>query len=163
VIDQNPYQTPEAELRSIGGNSRINVFKRFSAWGVFGLSVITFGIYPIYWMYSRSMVVNENFDNKINSGWLIGLIIVAILSFTSEFFLGQNQSSQILSLLITVAYMVVYLVVLFSLRNRLEEIISDSGSAFNVSIGGVMTFFFNAIYLQYKINEAIDNNSGANS
>jgi len=39
--------------------------------------------------------------------------------------------------------------------NRLQDIINRSGNK-QYKLGTIMTFFFYAIYLQYKINECID-------
>jgi len=158
MTEHNPYQTPEANLNTTGVNGKVLNFKRFTAWGVFGLSIITLGIYPIYWMYTRALTVNQNHDNKISMGLLQGLVGIAVLSFASGF-LGTSSEAQMVSQLISVAYFVIYLTVLFSLRNRIQEVINSDGSAFQSHLSGIMTFFFNTIYLQYKINEAIDSNS----
>lgn len=153
----NPYQTPEANLNISQPQGKIVNFKRFTAWGVFGLSVITLGIYPIYWMYSRALTVNDNHGNKISMGLLHGLIAATVFSFAAEF-LGDSETAAMVSLVVTVAYMVLYLIVLFTLRARLQDIINVNNSPYNQPLSGVLTFLFNCIYLQYKINEAIDSN-----
>ena len=104
----NPYQTPEANLNISQSQGKIVNFKRFTAWGVFGLSVITLGIYPIYWMYSRALTVNDNHDNKISMGLLHGLIAATVFSFAAEF-LGDSETAAMVSLVVTVAYMAIHL------------------------------------------------------
>lgn len=153
--NSNPYQPPVADLHDLQSDSKILNFTRFTAWGVFGLSVLTLGIYPIYWMYSRALTVNENHSNRISLGLLYGLVITTILSFASEFF-GDSDSAVLVSGVLTVVYIVLYLTVLFTLRNRLQDIINTEKTPYISSLSGVLTFFFNSIYLQYKINEAID-------
>jgi len=54
--------------------------------------------------------------------------------------------------------LIAYIVAVFSARKAVSEVINE-GSAEEVKLGGVLTFFFSAIYFQYKINEAIDNQS----
>ena len=54
-VAKNPYESPSAELIDKGSLGSINQFKRFTAWGVFGLSMITLGIYPVYWLMRKSV------------------------------------------------------------------------------------------------------------
>ncbi len=151
----NPYKTPDAELVKTADASSVNKLGRFSAWAVFGLTVITLGIYPLYWMFTRAGTINTLHENKISSALLISLVVVTILSFGSNF-LDQTQPEVIIAgMVIGIVYMVLYLMVLFKIRNRLQDILSDAyGQSFRV--GPVLTFFFFAIYLQYKINHCID-------
>ena len=145
----SPYASPLAELVEKNDNQKIHEFTRFSAWGVFGLLIITLGIYPIYWHYTRAEKINSFHDNKINKAWLIALVLSFILSIFMEF-LGDSNIELILSLVVSIVYLVAYIVVSFSIRNRLQDITKTR-------ISGILTFFFSAIYLQYKINENIDN------
>jgi len=151
-VGSSPYEAPSADLEVEGVGKGISNFERFSAWGVFGLSFITLGIYPVYWLYTRSKVLNSFSDNEIPLNLLNILIGVVIISFATSFlsgFMPENNSLLTLNGLSSLAYMVLYLVVLFKFRNRLRDIT-------NTKISGIITFFGSAIYLQYKINEAID-------
>ncbi len=146
------YQAPGSDLAGDGEQVGVQNFKRFSAWGVFGLSVITLGLYPIYWLYSRARKLNEFHQNPLSEPLLLAYVGVSIailvLSFTEPFVPALGAMSGALDSL-SLVNLVLYLMVLFKLRNRLAEVIGGS-------LGGIMTFFFNVIYLQYKINEAID-------
>lgn len=152
--DDNPYKTPEAYLVQSTNDKSILEFRRFTAWGVFGLTIITFGIYPYYWMYSRAKTINSLHDDKIPMVLPISLLGVVFLSYASSFF-GESAEAIYASLAITLIYLVLYLVVLFKIRNRLQDIIDRSANK-QYKLGIIMTFFFYAIYLQYKINECID-------
>ncbi len=52
-------------------------------------------------------------------------------------------------------YLTTYIAVVFSLRNSLKEMMRE-GSGHDWELIGVLTFFFSAIYFQYKINEYFD-------
>ncbi|WP_193162454.1 DUF4234 domain-containing protein [Microbulbifer hainanensis] len=135
-------------------------FSRFSAWGVFGLSLITLGIYPIYWLYTRANIINQHHENKISMVWLNLLVISFIIAFFGGF-LGQSAAVATLLLATNIVYMVSYLASLFKVRNRLQDMMNERFGA-KYSVGPVLTFFFSAIYLQYKINQCIDDaNQGA--
>lgn len=141
----NPYQAPESNLDRIAPTSKAGNFKRFSAWGVFGLTVITLGIYYIYWLYTRATIANSIHDNKISPTLLKVFIGLAIASFVTSF-----VDPSPLVAIINLSYFVVFLICLFKLKKRLEDILAKN-------LSPVLTFFFSAIYLQYKINETIDN------
>ena len=146
---ENPYRAPD-QLTKTGKGSSILAFNRFSAWGVFGLTIITLGIYPIYWMYTRATIVNSLHGKKISSALLNSLVVVTILSFLSNF-----NSESGMALVVGIVYLVIYLMVLFKIRNRLQDILTGSSKTEQV-LGTGFTFFFFTIYLQYKINQCID-------
>jgi hypothetical protein len=150
----NPYKAPEANLVQSTNDKGILEFKRFSAWGVLGLTIITLGIYPCYWMYSRTVTINSLHESTIPLVLPISLFCLAILSFASDLF-GESEAATIAGLVILLVYFVLYLVVLFKIRNRLQSIINRSSNK-QYKLGIVLTFFFYVIYLQYKINEYID-------
>ena len=150
--ESSPYATPNSDLNTVGGSDKISNFKRFSAWGVFGLSIITFGMYPIYWLYSRSKVLNSFSENGISTILLNIFIVVVVVSFSSGVLSGIMPGNPIISAVNGIAaipYMILYFVVLYKLRNRMNDITTSK-------IGPILTFFGFVIYLQYKINEEID-------
>lgn len=154
---ESPYKTPSADLIDRNEDNQISHFNRFSAWGVFGLGFITLGIYTIYWLCSRAYKVNAISENKIEPYWMIALIISLVLSFASSF-IGSAETAAVISLVVTVVYLVAYVAVAFKLKNRLTDMMNN-GSNNSYKLSGVLTFLFSAIYLQYKINEYIDNSN----
>lgn len=152
--NNNPYKTPDATLVQATGDGSIQNFKRFSAWWVFGLTILTLGIYPYYWMYSRAKTINSLHQDKISSVLMFIFLVVVALSYASGF-LGDSQAAVLAGLAITLLYLMLYLMVLFKIRNRLLGIMNGSSNREH-KLGPVLTFFFYAIYLQYKINECRD-------
>ena len=154
------YSTPEATLVNPDGGD-LDSFTRFSAWGVFGLTIITFGIYYMYWFYTRTLKLHEFHDNKISMG-LVYSAMVTYIAYTALSFLDeaayQNEFVLIASLSVMLGYFIVYLTWVFTFRSRLLDIAVANGNT-QFKINPVLTFFFQALYLQYKINVYIDNKS----
>ncbi|MDK9684319.1 DUF4234 domain-containing protein [Pseudoalteromonas shioyasakiensis] len=150
----NIYEAPEAELtqQNTSGNKPILNFDRFSAWGVFFLSLITLGIYSIYWLVSRANKANALAKHQVNQNLIYGYIAIYAINFVLAF----TDISEVLSAIASIISLIVGLVFIFSLRTSLKELINE-GSNEPVHLSGILTFFFYAIYFQYKINEAIDN------
>ncbi|GKW51975.1 DUF4234 domain-containing protein [Pseudoalteromonas shioyasakiensis] len=150
----NIYEAPEAELtqQNNGGNKPILNFDRFSAWGVFFLSLITLGIYAIYWLVSRTNKANALAKHQVNQNLVYGYIALYVINIAVAF----TSIPEVFSSIISIITFIVGLVFIFSLRASLKELINE-GSNEPVHLSGILTFFFYAIYFQYKINEAIDN------
>ncbi|WP_308367534.1 MULTISPECIES: DUF4234 domain-containing protein [unclassified Microbulbifer] len=151
-MESNPYSAPTSELTAATDDLISGDFQRFSAWWVFILSIVTLGIYPVYWICTRAQVVNRIHDNPIAPAWFYLMAIFCALTFLAGFIIPEMG---IFYLMVYIGYIVTYLASLFKVKNRLQDLMSQStGSAYR--LGPVMTFLFNSIYLQYKINEFID-------
>ncbi len=150
----NIYEAPEAELtqQNTSGNRPILNFDRFSAWGVFFLCLFTFGIYAVYWLVSRTNQANTLAKHKVSQNLVYGYVALYAINIGLAF----TSIPEGLSALVSLASFVVGIVLVFSLRRSIKELINE-GSNEPVHLGGILTFFFNVIYFQYKINEAIDN------
>ena len=157
---QNAFEAPKANLSTPVTNNPILELQRFSAWGVFGLSIITLGLYFIYWMFTRTKQINML--SKVAKANIVALYIYigsSVISNISQYVLDPtNMVVAIVILIAGVAGIVAYIMTVFSARKALQEVINE-GSQEEVKLGGILTFFFSAIYFQYKINEAIDNQS----
>lgn len=148
-LEGNAYTAPQADLRLEGNNNNLNKLPRISAWLVFLFSILTLGIYVIYWLYSRVRVVNELQNKPIAIELLYGLIGVLVATVVVAF-----MEITMLDSALNIVYYVIFFVIAYSLRNRLHDIFAANNH--EAKIGPILTFFFNIIYLQYKINEAID-------
>ena len=151
---ENPYQVPESNLVQKTDPSLVTNFPRQSAWAVFGLALITLGIYPYFWLYSRAKIVNEIHEKPISLQLVGSLIVLALLNYTTNFW-GETMPAAIAVLVVTVVSLVIYIMVVFKFRNRLQDILTRS-SGTQYKVGGIMAFFFYSIYFQYKINECSD-------
>ena len=151
------YKTPDSDLNTFSGD--IDSFERFSAWGVFGLSVITFGVYVMYWFLSRTKVLNGFYQNKIPDGVVYGALISYVVYFVGSLVPQSFYTNDLfvsLFAVISLVYLILYLVWVFKFRSRLLEIAQGNGHP-EFRINPALTFFFQSLYLQYKINQYIDN------
>lgn len=167
MSDNNPYSAPDADLavKNTGsGVAKVKEFPRFTTWAVVGLSIITLGIYTFYWLYSRTKILNRLLpENKI-AGWLpiaaiVTLIAYYVVSIAVPFLASASPELAAglggLSLIVNIAYIVFYLMWVFGFRSRLNQLSgSNKGDIF--WLGGILTFFINVYYFQYKINQMHD-------
>jgi hypothetical protein len=164
MTEQNPYSAPESNLdtpKAITGTSKIHIFDRFGSLIVFLLSGLTLNLYMIFWLHNRTTKLNTIADKKISIVLLYVMLVTGVVTFMmivipESFFEG----SMILTTAILIAlpiYAVTYFIILYKIRARLINILNDDiAEEEHVHVGVIMTFFFNVIYLQYKINQGID-------
>lgn len=156
---ENAFTAPEADLTDTTQDDVILGFKRFSAWWVFLLGMITQNLYSLYWLYSRAQTTNMLAkENKVNLLYLFVAIPCIIIGVFTDIFIDefQNETLLLATGILTFVGLIFWVIFAFSMRKPLTEIINRS-SADNVHLSGLLTFLFSSIYFQYKINEAIDN------
>lgn len=154
---ENAFEAPQANLHDTSLEKPILQLERFSAWGVFGLSIITFGIYFVYWLYTRTPKANElSQENKLSMNILYAYLALYVASFVTSFTATDDNTTLVMiNFVLSMVNFILYILVVFGLRKVLSEVI-NKGSTEEIKLGGVLTFFFSVIYFQYKINEAID-------
>ena len=166
MSDNNPYAAPKADLQiepSNKGTEKIKQLNRFTTWGVVGLTIITLGIYFIYWMYSRTKVLNNQLSTDKIAGWLIA-ICVFLYILTIGLSYGPLLTSLNPEMIVTLASIslvasliniVFFLTWIYTFRNRINKL-SGSHKGDSLWLGGVLTFFISVYYFQYKINQIHD-------
>ena len=167
MSDNNPYSAPDADLAvetTGSGVDKVKEFPRFTTWAVVGLSIITLGIYTFYWLWSRTKILNRLLpENKI-SGWLpitavLTVIVYYIVAFATPFLASASPELGAalggLGVIVNIAYIVFFLMWVFGFRKRLNQL-SGSNKGDMFWLGGILTFFINVYYFQYKINQMHD-------
>ncbi|WP_163832268.1 DUF4234 domain-containing protein [Spartinivicinus ruber] len=160
-VDQSPYAVPNANLVADSSKDNgISQLPRFSAWGVFFLTLITLGIYYYIWMYKRTKVINTVCNKKIPTGLTNTAISLYIINFLMNIYIGavgEGVDSSVIMVenIISIVAVILSIIWLYTIRNRLHVIENVSKDS-KFWIGGILTFFFSTIYLQYKINQMID-------
>lgn len=121
------------------------------------LTVITYGIYIPVWFLNRKDIFNDmNSEEKLSDGPIIFLltifIISAVMLIPSILFMETELGIMIdaLDRIITFVGGIIILVLSFKIRKILSE-------HYKTNLLGVATFFFTLFYLQYKINQFLDN------
>jgi hypothetical protein len=153
----NPYKTPEAAVGVERGGQLSDVFDRFSAWGVLGLSFITLGIYGIYWMYSRTQRINPHTSEPIGSAFVTTTVALYVLGAMGNLAEVLDMSDTVIVVLSLASLIsgIMGVIWIFKIRNRIHDYIGAVKGE-KTWFGPVLTFFFSVIYVQYKINCVID-------
>lgn len=151
----NPYKTPEATVENTPTGQLFNVFDRFTAWGVFGLSLITFNIYNIYWLYSRTQKINDAMSLKISPMLVNIASVCGVLSIASNFIQFMPPAIGGILTLASLAYFVMYLIWCYKIRAAIHEHVNAQKGTY--AWANAFLTIFGPIYLQYKINKIIDN------
>lgn len=153
---ENPYKAPESAVESPTTGQLSEVFDRFTAWAVFGLSIITLGIYPIYWYFTRSQRVNTRTKSSISSAFINSAIAIWAISFIASFGEFIVPEIAIVSGILSLVIWVMMIVWSFKMRDAIHQYVGASKQTYAWA-NAFLTFFFGPLYLQYKINQIIDN------
>src|SRR5271169_194732 len=76
----NPYAPPKARLEAWVNPGSVQAFPRFSTWGVLLLGVVTLGIYPLYWLYTRTEILNRTLPSKQIPMGLASAVVVLFIA-----------------------------------------------------------------------------------
>jgi hypothetical protein len=161
MSEQNPYAAPEADIALPSSGTAIdiiNALPRLTTWAVIGLSIITFGLYSIYWLYNRTQKLNGVLSEELKiPNWTI---MGAMISYT--FYIGLSVAVTfipdlaVLSGVFGVVYFVLFIIWVYKFRGAINTL-TDTQRGDQVWIGPILTFFINIYYFQYKINQIHDN------
>lgn len=138
---------------------------RVSVWAVLGLSIISLGLYYTYWLFTRTQIINRVADKPVSMHLVhtvLGLLLLnLILSFVSGYN-PENEQYQQLASISGLGYSLLNLFWVFSVRQRLHKM-TQAGERSLFWINGIWTFLFQVLYLQFKINEYIDQHTQESS
>ncbi|MCP3899406.1 MAG: DUF4234 domain-containing protein [Desulfobacteraceae bacterium] len=166
VSNANPYITPSANLIESNkeGAAALAEFNKVSTWIVLLLTMLTCGVYAFFWLYSRTKILNRLPSvEPISSGFMVTTIILWAISMLFSFGTGINTGIQgepdvgltLITNLLSIVASILPIVWYFKFKNRLNTFLTNhvqNGSL----LGPIMTFFFNILYLSYKLNENIE-------
>jgi hypothetical protein len=162
-MEDNPYATPRALVADQPvGSSAIEEFPRFSTWWALLLSIVTLSIYMPYWMYSRTRVLHRVAPGKPVPA---AVIVISLLLFVVNIGFGvlegvypNDVTIRLYSQLLSIASGISFVVWVLMFRSRLNTLLGVTRES-PLWLSGPMAFFFQILYLQYKINHAIDSRS----
>ncbi len=122
--------------------------------GVLVLSLLTRSLFTYIWLIVQAnwvrKVTNETKDIFLAGGALAGFIVgTALVATTDE---SEAMPLYILGLVLVIGSYVLNLVATFSIRRSIEDHYTNV-EPMNLSLSGVMTFFFSATYFQYHFNQ----------
>ncbi|HEY4381303.1 MAG TPA: DUF4339 domain-containing protein [Acidobacteriaceae bacterium] len=127
------------------------------------IGVFTCGMFTIVWiMVEAAWVRKIDPRSKALFYYIIAFVLDVASVFLSIFMQrvtasgGANQSAlTLLSLLITFAFLALFIIANFSMRDSIEAHFNGA-EPIGLSLSGIMTFFFSVYYFQYhfsRINE----------
>jgi hypothetical protein len=143
----------------------LQALPRVSVWAALGLSIVSLGLYYTYWLFTRTQVINRVCDKPISMTLVhtvLGLLMLnLILSFVSGYN-PDNEQYQQLARISGLVYSLFNLFWVFTLRQRLHRM-TQAGERSLFWINGIWTFLFQVLYLQFKINEYIEEHTSESS
>ncbi|HEY9201118.1 MAG TPA: DUF4234 domain-containing protein [Gammaproteobacteria bacterium] len=160
----HPQQDPASTPSTSQGHA-LQALPRVSVWAALGLSIISLGLYYTYWLFTRTQIINRVTDKPIPMilvHTVLGLLMLnLILSFVSGYN-PDNEDYQQLARISGLVYSLFNLFWVFTLRQRLHKM-TQAGERSLFWINGIWTFLFQVLYLQFKINEYIEEHSNESS
>lgn len=147
--DQPPRGQPDGPMQ---------YFTRVSTWKVIGLNIISLGLYNTYWLFTRTQLINGLTKEKIPQSMghtVIGLLLVNFIFSVMSEINPDNTGYRELASLSGLCFSLANLFWVFMLRQRIHRM-TKAGEKSLFWLNGIYTFLFQVIYLQYKINEYID-------
>ena len=119
-------------------------------------TVITFSIYPWFWVFSRKKILNQLTESKITESLPVIFVITSILSAFLQGY-GETQldeSAIAVSGFLQLISVVLMVVIAFQMKKVLEEF--SVNNEMKISYNGFFTFLLSFMYINYKLNENID-------
>lgn len=162
INDQNPYAPPQAALeRTNLKQDALTGFTKISVWWVILISLLTLGLYPMYWLYTRTELVNTKMTyNPISMQFVfivLAVYVSALLANIGFALAGISEEPNILLILNILGWLnwILILVWEFTLRSRFNNLFtSEFDHQFHFA--AAWTFLFSIFYFQYKINRIFD-------
>jgi hypothetical protein len=157
----DPYKPPVVDVSppDVRFKDSIQVFEKFSTWYVFGLSFLTLGLYPVYWLITRSRKLNGlKFVEPISEAYMQITATAWVLSYPvsiGEIYMMDNINYLMFSKAFALITAIMMLVWAFMFRNRLNAFLERSSEPTS-KLGPVMTFLFQVLYLSFKVNQNLD-------
>lgn len=157
--DSDPYHTPSADLETgVSDNKNMQKLPRISTWHVFALNILTLGLYYPYWLYTRSMIINQVHNNKIPDSLISTVLAILIINILYSLVAGpttEHETSQATLNPLALLYIISSWLWAFTIRNRIHQM-THAQKHSGYWLSGILTVLFPLLYLQYKINEYID-------
>jgi hypothetical protein len=154
MID-NPYAPPSTDFVTPPQPDMFRELKSQSTWRLFGLGVITYGVYYAHYCATQSKVINRHSGtDSIPLGLVLALFALSYASlalFFGYMLVDEGHPIAIASNVADKLWLLLVLVWGFYARNSVNAI-----AGFTVGdprwIHGLWTFLFSPLHFNYKIN-----------
>ena len=163
--DSEPEHSSNSAPLNGKPSSPIQRLPRLSTWSVVAFSILSLGLYSTYWLFTRTQIINQLHDNKIPMSiahTVIGLLLVNLIFSIMSIVYPDNLEYSELASLSGLGFNLGSVFWVFMLRHRIHAI-TLAGEKSLFWLNGIFTFLFQVMYLQYKINEYIDDHTSESS
>jgi len=141
------------------GTEKISNFPKTNVIYVIFLSYITFSFYIFFWLKKYSDILNKEItDKKISNVWFPLSITVTTINFVMvfiEILTNDNPQIVLIGKQINYIYIIILILWLFKVRDKMNLVLETKKNT-QFWYSGILTFFFNIWYLQYKTNKIQD-------
>ena len=142
--------------------SLIEKLRNQSTWRLFGLSIITYGVYFAYYIQTQTEEINGAVGDseKISSDFVNSIFAMSYASlalFIANMFVDQGHPVEAFSSLMDLIVSIMLIAWGFKARNRVNahcELKSEGDPWFH----GFWTFIFTPLYFNYKVNSILERN-----
>lgn len=119
------------------------------------LSIATLGIYTWWWMYSRSVILNEALpaEQRIATNLMhlcLGGFVVTLVLAIAAAFQPENISMENTANILSMALNIMVIVWILYFRRGMNYLLGQTRTQYHLGI--VWTLLFQVFYMQYKIN-----------
>ena len=127
-----------------------------STWRLFGLAVVTYGVYYAHYIVRQTRVLNERLpdDGKISPAFASSILTLSYLTlglFIGYLFVEEDHPIAVASNVLDRVWMLLILVWGFYARNRMNTLTSSQRGELTW-FSGLWTLLFTPLYFNYKIN-----------
>jgi hypothetical protein len=156
-LTDNPYQPPtDAEEPGLAA-VEVGALRRQSVLFLVLVSVLSWGIYAIFWLVKTTRAVNRRVEQRISPTFVQSAVVVCAASYAVaaiSLFAESSASARdwdSLDRMATVVQTAFVLVWVFRIR-RCLNVSTGARPGMTMWVNGFFTFVFQQFYLQYKIN-----------
>lgn len=145
-------------METSAATDKLLVFKDFPPLDLLRLilfSLITFGIYTWWWMYSRSVILNSVLpeEQRINTNFMhlcLGGFVVTLLLAIAAGFQLDNISLQNTVNILSLALNILVIVWVLHFRRGVHFLLGQDKTAYHMNL--FWTLLFQVFYMQHKLN-----------
>jgi len=124
-------------------------------WGLVLLfTAVSCGVFNIVWDLVQAAWMKKIEPASQSLYFYIGAAVLLFCFYSTSFIAGMTRSSNPITGLLELAYIILLLIGRFKLKNSLEQHY-NTAEPMGLALSGVMTFFFGCIYFQYHLNDIV--------
>ena len=135
----------------------ISQLKSQNTWRLFGLTIITWFVYPAHYLRRQTKIINQHChgEDKISDAFVMTILVISYVSFAlfvGSFFVDKSHPLAKASFYNISLVDILFLVWGFKARNRMNKILA-AGKSSTEWFHGFWTFILTPIYFNFKVNQ----------